>query len=249
MENRTRPAVAENSRDQPASDDTRKRASATWYTNFRRLQSDPHGVLLIRLMQAANDVYLADWNAVRYEPSNKNRIPGPERHMQIGANQYFIRLMSGHLNEGVSLIYEFNERPALMRLVERLPQPCRKAHEELCSCLKGGVDFNYFRRTVGQLRDKAAFHYDPEMTRIALEQLANRQQPVPAKITMGSDFYLTRFNLADAAMDVALIRQILGTEPGKEAEKGLAPFAEFLNRKCLAFVLFVKGFIATYLKP
>ncbi|MHB8382718.1 MAG: hypothetical protein ACYDC3_10335 [Candidatus Binataceae bacterium] len=229
--------------------DDRQRASATWYTDFRRLQSDPHGVLLIRLMQAANDVYLANWTGVKYEPRNKNRIPPLERHMQIGANQYFIRLMSGHLNEGVSLIHEFNERPVLMRFLARLPSNCRKAYEELCSCLKDGPDFNYFRRTVGRLRDKAAFHYDPGMTRVALDHLANRRQPIPAKITMGGDFYLTRFNLADVVMDVALIRQILGTEADKDAEEGLAPFAEFLNRKCSAFVLFVKGFIATYLKP
>lgn len=50
-------------------------------------------------------------------------------------------------------------------------------------------------------------------------------------------------------MDVALIRQILGTEAGKDAEDGLKPFAEFLNQKCMAFLLFVKGFMAIYLKP
>lgn len=66
---------------------------------------------------------------------------------------------------------------------------------------------------------------------------------------MGADFYLTRFNLADLVMDVALIGKVLGTEAGKDAEEGLRPFAEFLNRKCIAFVVFVKGFIAGYLNP
>jgi hypothetical protein len=233
----------------PRPDNERQRASVTWYTTFRRLQSDPYGILLIRLMQAANDIYLADWNAEKYDPINKDRIPAFERHMQIGANQYFVRLMSGHLNEGVSLIHEFNGCPSLVRFLGHLPPICTAAHEELCACLKGGEDFNYFRRTVGRLRDKAAFHYDPETTEIALDLLANRREPVPAKITMGGDAYLTRFNLADVVMDVALIRKILGTEAGREAEERLRPFAEFLNRKCIAFVVFVKGFMATYLKP
>jgi hypothetical protein len=79
----------------PRPDEERRRASVTRYTTFRRLQSDPDGVLLIRLMQAANDLYLANWNAFRYEPRNGERIPRLEQHMQIGANQYFMRLMSG----------------------------------------------------------------------------------------------------------------------------------------------------------
>jgi hypothetical protein len=206
-------------------------------------------VLLIRLMQAANDIYLANWTGWKFEPRNKGRIPRLERHMRIGANQYFMRLMSGHLNEGVSLVHEFNRHPRLLSFVNRLPSNCQDAHEQVCACLRGGKDFNHFQRTVGALRNKAAFHYDPKMIRIALDYLANRREPVPAKITMGGDFYLTRFNLADMVMDVALTRQILGIEAGKDAEEGLKPFAEFLNQKCMAFLLFVKGFMTTYLKP
>jgi hypothetical protein len=198
-------------------------------------------------MHAANDIYLADWNAVKYEPINEHQIPTFERHMRIGANQYFMRLMSGHLSEGVSLIHEFNECPSLVRFLDRLPPIGREAHEEICACLKDGRDFNYFRRTVGRLRDKAAFHYDPKTTKFAIDLLANRREPVPAKITMGGDAYLTRFNLADVVMDVALLREFLGIESGKNAEEELRPFALFLNRKCIAFVVFVKGFIATYL--
>ena len=50
-------------------------------------------------------------------------------------------------------------------------------------------------------------------------------------------------------MDVALIRKVLGTDAGKDAEEALKPFAEFLNQKCIAFLVFVKGFIASYLAP
>ncbi|HEY1852119.1 MAG TPA: hypothetical protein VGG60_13915 [Candidatus Binataceae bacterium] len=200
-------------------------------------------------MQAANDIYLADWNAAKFDPVNEERIPKLERHLRIGANQYFMRLMSGHLNEGISLVHEFNKHPSLVTFLDHLPLICRGAHGQLCACLKGGNDFNYFRRTVGRLRDTAAFHYDPDLTKFAIDRLADQKQPVPAKVTMGADFYLTRFNLADLVMDVALIGKVLGTEAGKDAEEGLRPFAEFLNRKCIAFVVFVKGFIAGYLNP
>ena len=168
----------------PKPDRDRLRASATRYINFQRLQSDPHGVLLIRLMHAANDIYLAKWTGWKFEPRNKGRIPRFERHMRIGANQYFIRLMSGHLNEGVSLVHEFNRHPTLLSFVNRLPSICQDAHEEVCACLKGGKDFNHFQRTVGALRNKAVFHYDPKLIRITLDNLANRREPVPAKITM-----------------------------------------------------------------
>jgi hypothetical protein len=233
----------------PKPDSDRRRASITWYTDFRRLQSDPDGVLLVRLMQAANDIYLANWSNTKYEPYNEDQLPGFEKHLRIGANQYFVRLMSGHLNEGILLIREFNECSRLVRFLERLPAICREAHKELCACLKDGSDFHYFRRTVGRLRDKAAFHYDPGLMEFALDQLANRKQAEPAKVTMGADSYLTRFNLADRVMDIALIRKVLGTEAGKDAEETLKPFAEFSNQKCLAFLVFVKGFIASYLDP
>jgi hypothetical protein len=66
---------------------------------------------------------------------------------------------------------------------------------------------------------------------------------------MGPDAYLTRFNLADVVVDVALTRKVLGVQPRDDVwELGLRPFAEFLDRKCIAFVVFVKGFIATYLR-
>ena len=158
---------------QPKPYNERRRASLTWYTDFRRLQSDPHGALLVRLMQAANDIYLADWNAAKFDRVNEERIPKLERHLRIGANQYFMRLMSGHLNEGISLVHEFNKHPSLVTFLDHLPLICRGAHGQLCACLKGGNDFNYFRRTVGRLRDTAAFHYDPDLTKFAIDRLAD----------------------------------------------------------------------------
>jgi hypothetical protein len=157
--------------------------------------------------------------------------------------------MSGHLNEGMSLIQEFNKCPLLVSAVERLSQNCRCAHEQLCACLKGGSDSDYFGKTVSQLRHKTAFHYDAKTTRFAINYLADRPQPVPAKITMGGDAYLTRFNLADAVLEVALTRKVLEIKAGENVDEGLRPFAEFLNRKCIAFVLFVKSFVTTYLNP
>jgi len=48
---------------------------------------------------------------------------------------------------------------------------------------------------------------------------------------------------------LCLIRKVLGTDAGKDAEEALKPFAEFLNQTCIAFLVFVKGFIASYLAP
>jgi len=199
-------------------------------------------------MTAVNDLYLANWYANRYEPANEEQIPRMERHLRIGANQYFMRLMCGHLYEAVGLVAEFNRQPALMEFLKRSPSQCKEYHDAISACLVGGKDNDYFERVVGRLRDKAAFHYDLDNTKFALKRLARAKKPFPAMITFGSDLFLTRFNLADVVMDVVLTRKILRIVPPEDVVEGLRPFADFLNEKALSFVMFVKIFTSVYLE-
>jgi len=67
-------------------------------------------------------------------------------------------------------------------------------------------------------------------------------------ITFRSDFFLTRFNLADVVMDVVLTRKILRIVPPEDVVEGLRPFADFLNEKALSFIMFVKIFTSIYLE-
>lgn len=181
------------------------RSAAVRWTSFSRLHTDPHGALIVRLMCAANDLYMASW-------------------------------------------YASHRQPVLMEFLRRSPRECRRAHEEISACLDGGKDRDYFRKIVGRLRDKAAFHYDADTTKSALKYLSRLKKPAPAMMTMGSDLFLTRFNLADVVMDVALTRKILRIMPPEDAVAGLRPFADFLNAKGLSFVMFVKIFAYYYLR-
>jgi hypothetical protein len=50
----------------PSRDMTRRQA-ITVYGKFSRIRSDSHGVLIIRLMMAANNISLANWSMTRFQ--------------------------------------------------------------------------------------------------------------------------------------------------------------------------------------
>jgi hypothetical protein len=66
--------------------------------------------------------------------------------------------------------------------------------------------FRSFGRTA---RNKVAFHYDRDHVRQSLADVTNESSEPLAKITLGTDYYLSRFNLADTLMDSIVVRQVM----------------------------------------
>lgn len=227
-------------------DGERRRHSRTSWLKFSAIQSDRHGVLLARLAMAVNDIYLANWSMLDYQKDKL--LDGKEEHLKIGALQYFVRLQCGHLNEGLKLIREFQRNSDLVDRISRCSTDAHDAYGQICDCLPGGKDYQRLIDTIGRLRNKVTFHYDSDQVQRALEYLANEPRPQPATITIGEDYYLTRFNFADRIADTILTRQILGIPPAADKVAELALFEAFLNEKCLSFLRFTKEFVTLYLE-
>lgn len=225
---------------------TRRSAAATKYLNFTRVQTDKHGALVVGLMIATNDILLANWSALRYSEENEMQLPPMQRHLRIGALQYFVRLMAAHLHEALPLIEQFRKEPELERILKQCSRDAQCGYAAMCDCLRGGPDAGIFGSQVSRLRNKLSFHYDKEHLVRAIERLAHDPKRPPAAITMGADYFLSRFNLADRVVDSALVREVVQNLTGSTDREKLSSFQDFINQKCLAFLFFVREFAVVY---
>jgi hypothetical protein len=220
--------------------------AATKAFKFTRIDSDKHGALIVGLMIAANDIYLANWSAIPYQEENVEELPRMRRHLRIGALQYFVRLMLAHLHEALPLIRQFEKCPELKDALKRCSKDAQAGYAAMCECLPGGKDYAVFAMKAARLRNKLSFHYDSQHVKTAISRLANDRTQPPALITMGGDYFLSRFNLADRVADSILVHQVLQSMPGSTDREKLDNFMNFINQKCLAFLRFAKEFCGTY---
>lgn len=224
----------------------RKSAAATKWLTFERIRSDKHGALVVGLMIAANDILMANWNALEWSEEKERDIPHMRQHLRIGAQQYFVRLMVSHLHEVLVLIEEFRKHPDLERILNKCSRDAQAGFEAICDCLPGGPDSKLFGSQVTRLRNKLSFHYDADHIRNALSRLGDDRTHPPATITMGADYYLSRFNLADRVCDSILAHQVLQPAAGSTDREKLNNFMDFVNQKCLAYLYFAQEFAGTY---
>lgn len=224
----------------------RKSAAATKYLTFNRIQSDRYRTLIVGLMIAANDIQMANWSAVRYAEENENELPRMQRHLRIGALQYFVRLMTSHLHETLPLIEEFGQHTFLLEILEKkCSEIAREGYAAMRDCLPGGSDADVFGAQISKLRNKLSFHYDRDFLSKAIKRLANDPKHPPAEITMGTDYFLSRFNMADRVCDSVLVQQVSTLHGTTDREK-LSSFMDFVNQKCLAFLCFSREFAGIY---
>ena len=104
------------------SERARQVAAAKWLT-YERIRSDKHGALVVGLMIAANDILMANWNAMEWGEENEQELPRLRRHLRIGAQQYFVRLMVSHLHEALHLVREFRELSRVGRHFDKMLSP------------------------------------------------------------------------------------------------------------------------------
>ena len=92
-------------------------------------------------------------------------------------------------------------------ILTKCSRQAQSGFEDICKCLPGGVDSKLFGLQISRLRNVLSFHYDRDHINNALDRLA--VENAPAMITMGGDYYLSRFNLADRVCDSVLVHQVL----------------------------------------
>ena len=221
----------------------RQRSLTGWFS-FEKIQSAPHSSLVVRLMMAANDMQLANWSVVPWHGAQRPM----HRHMQQGAIQYFIRLQSGHLREALKLVGEVRREPQLLDRVARCSVEARHAFSKLVDCLRGGPDHQKYEALIGRMRNQIAFHYDESQVKKALVRLADANSPVRAKVTLGMDYFLDRFNLADTVTETIFVREIMGIPPGADVEQEFNRSRKFVNELCVGYLRFVREFAINYIR-
>ena len=111
-------------------------ATQTLFVDLTRIQAQASdGVLVIRLMRAADDIALANWGLRQFTASQ----PSISAHVQDGARRYFVRLQCGHVTEGLGIVGEVTTSARLSLLVDRCTPEARGAFERLKECLPNGA--------------------------------------------------------------------------------------------------------------
>jgi hypothetical protein len=212
--------------------------------NFAKLErSGATGVLMVRIMRAANDLAIANAGYRRYDKPG----PGLQEHVRPGARRYYVRLQCGHLNEALPLVQEAGKNSTVQVLIAACSSSAQTAFLHLTECVSGGIRHADFKKYVSSIRNRVAFHYDPGAIRAAIADLAGRPDaPVP-KVTVGTNIDLWRFNVADDIEGSVVARQLwkiprtadLTAEDDRISSFGSAlcrDFIEFAGQLSEAFV-------------
>jgi hypothetical protein len=77
----------------------------------------PETYNLVGILKAIQ-IQLANWSALRYSEQNEGELPRMQRHLRIGALQYFVRLMASHLHETLFLVEKFSKQPELEKILD-----------------------------------------------------------------------------------------------------------------------------------
>ncbi len=215
----------------------------TLYVSFRKLCGSAHSTVVLRLMMAFNDISRANHSLSKY----KREQPRVRRHVQMGARMYFVRLQCGHLNEAMKVIREIRDDAALQAEVSRCSAEAQAAFDKLTSCLDGSPGATNFKRYVGAIRNKTAFHYDPNMTLAALNDRAGRDEASTSTITAGDDLSLWRFEAADYIMDSVVVCQLWKIPHTADLRIEADRIADYCADICLSFLIFACEFAFGYM--
>jgi len=211
------------------------RQTRTFTVDLRKIErTGATGILVIRLMRAANDLAIANAGYRRYSQ------PGPplEEHIRPGARRYFVRLQCGHLSEAIRLIDEVRKDRDLSALIARCSANAQKAFGELTECLPGGLRAAEFEKYVRRIRNKVAFHYDAAPIERALDDRAAHPDMRISSVTLGTHIDLWRFTVADDLEASVVVRQLWEVPKSADLVAEDDRISGFVSGLCLGFIEF-----------
>ncbi len=221
------------------------RATQTIFIDLQRLSEyKEDAVLIIQLMRAADDISIANWGLAQF----KSEKPNIQKHVQLGACRYFVRLQCGHLAEGLKLIKKFNQRPDLLEILSKCEDHVQNAYSRLIEVLPGGSNRKKYEKWILPVRNRLAFHYDPSLVNRALKRRSSNQIGRRSTITRGSEMSLCRFNLADEIEDTIVCRELWKIPPDADVHLEANKRADFGSELCLDFINFVGEVAFRYTK-
>lgn len=219
------------------------RATQTIFIDLQRLyDSGPDAVLIVQLMRAADDIVLANWGLSHF----KSKLPNLQKHVQLGACRYFVRLQCGHLAEALELIEKFNQTPGLVDMLTRCQNDVQDAYRRLIEVLPGRSQWKKYEKWILPIRNRLAFHYDPSLIERALKRRASNPATSKSTITRGSEMNLWRFNVADEVEDSIVCRELWKIPPNEDSVIEANKRADFGSDLCRDFIDFVGGVAFRY---
>ncbi len=192
------------------------------------------GAVVVRLLMAANDILMANRTMSLYVDHET------DVRQRQAALKYLVRLQCGHLSEGLKIIGEIRLDSELHALLEKCKSWDRAAFHRLVAAQ--AAERKMLRDTVGNIRDKTGFHYDPDIVASALAEAGVRKHGRMNYFALATDPRKWRFGVADDVMDVAVVKGIWGIPLDRDAPARAIEKEGWANDLCKEFVMFAGGF-------
>jgi hypothetical protein len=216
----------------------------TIFISFSKLRRVEEFVPVVTVALVCNDLAIANSSMGRYKQSQTKSLS----HVGAGGGIYFARVLSGHLYEGMKAIQKVKHSSRLGKVALKCSPRAKGAFSALCDCLTGGREENNFRKYVGKIRNKIAFHYDPDFLRWAIEDRASRSASDMASLTAGEDIHSTRFEFGDALLDSIVCRKLWEIPRSADLQVEADRVANWCHTKCLQFLEFGQEFVPRFFR-
>jgi hypothetical protein len=177
----------------------------TLLVDVRKLdRQGEEGAIVVSLMMACNDLTAANQalGACRDDSDEKTD------YIRRGAAMYFIRLQMAHLHEALKIVKRINTHANLLSLINDCPDGTADHFAELLCFAEGGTKRCDFKKYVGSVRNKIAFHYDKEKIKSALSDRARRRGDVAHFMTVADDIRRVRFQVADDLVNTLVCHHV-----------------------------------------
>jgi hypothetical protein len=214
--------------------------STTRMVHSARLAADPDIALtVLRLMMAMNDIGVAN-DALQEWDTTEN----PKKKIRKeGGKLYFGRMQMAHVHEALLIVQEMENTPSLNRLVERCDLKTRQSFATVVAFL-GSKDF----KILGDIRNRAAFHYDRQLPLRALNQIVKKYPNDVSPYSLGHETLDWYFELGDKVADRLVVREIFGVPEAADMRAALDEILGRLHEMAVAFSDFAGYFIRHYAK-
>jgi len=205
-----------------------------------KLAADPEiASAVLRLMMAMNDIGVAN-DALQEWDTTEN----PKRKLRRdGGKLYFGRMQMAHIHEALLIVKEMKQTPSLKRLVERCDAKTRRSFDVVVAFLQS-KDF----KILGDIRNRASFHYDRQLPLRALDQIAKKYPTDISTYSLGHETLDWYFELGDKVADRLVVREIFGVAENADMRVALDEILGRLHAMAMAFLDFAGHFIRHYAK-
>ncbi|MDL1871368.1 hypothetical protein FBR05_04100 [Deltaproteobacteria bacterium PRO3] len=177
--------------------------------------SQPSHIDLIRLMVAINDIQRANRCMIAdIVPPPNVPVIGFDKDSR-GYNLYFVRLVCGHLKEGLNAFRKLVQDPIARKIILNWEGEKKRVYEVLCKASDPNDPQCFFKKELADLRDDACFHYPYEKFQ---NQITNdSKEGLPAIIYAGETYGETYYRYADDLIARIIFKTANGTEDGFKA--------------------------------